>query len=293
MLANGVKETTTTTGTGTVTLSAVTGFPRFSSVLSVGQFVDYAIQDGNNWEWGVGKIGASNTLERTLVTATYSSGTYSKNPATPLSLSGSATVMCTITAETGGIGRGGGSLNRTPQTVLSGHMVKNAAGSSTTGYTLTGANRLHWFPFVWPSGIDRFATGVRLNVFTAAGTKMRIAIVEPGNPMSASRIVAQTGDIATATTGIKTASFADPVALPLARYYLGVLCDGAPVLLAAQAGLMDPYILQDSGNFWPRGGSSTNVTAGWTDITDAMVQTAVTNGEDRALNDPMIAMVQA
>ena len=122
---------------------------------------------------------------------------------------------------------------------------------------------------------------------------MRIAVVEPGNPMSESRVVVQTGDIDTATTGLKTASFASPVALPLARYYIGVLCNGTPQFLSAQAGLLDPYILQDAGGFWPRGGASNNITAGWTDITDVMTRSSLENGEDRAQNDPMIAMVQA
>jgi len=39
MLGYGIKETTSTTGTGTLTLAAVTGFPRFASVFSVGELV--------------------------------------------------------------------------------------------------------------------------------------------------------------------------------------------------------------------------------------------------------------
>lgn len=293
MLANGVKETTATTGTGTVTLSAVTGFPRFAQVLGVGQFVDYAIKSGENWEWGVGRLAAGNTLERSAVTAKFESGTYTKNPATRLPLAGTSDVFCTAHADTNGIGAGGGSLDRTKATVLSAHMVKLSGNPDTSGYTPFGANRLTWFPFVWPSGIDRFAAGVRLSIYTAGGTKMRIAIVEPGDPVTTSRIIAQTGDIPTSTSGIKTATFAAPVPMPLARYYIGVLCDGTPNILAAHAGLMDPYVLQSGGNLFPRGGSSNNVAAGWTSITDAMVRAGVDNGEDRAQTDPMIAMVQA
>lgn len=293
MLANGAKETTATTGTGTVTLSAVAGYPRFAQVLGVGQFVDYAIKSGENWEWGVGRLAAGNTLERSAVTAKFESGTYTKNPTTGLSLAGTSDVFCTAHAATNGIGAGGGSLDRTKSTVLSAHMVKLSTNPENSGYTPFGANRLMWFPFVWPSGIDRFTTGVRLNLFSAGGTKMRIAIVEPGDPVTTSRIIAQTGDIPTNTSGIKTATFAAPVPMPLARYYIGVLCDGTPNILAAHAGLMDPYVLQFGGNLFPRGGSSNNVSAGWTSITDAMVRAGVDNGEDRAQTDPMIAMVQA
>lgn len=292
MLANAARETTATTGTGTVTLAAVAGHPRFAQVLGVGQFVDYAIKSGENWEWGVGRLAAGNTLERSAVTAKFESGTYTKNPATRLPLAGTSDVFCTAHADTNGIGAGGGSLERTRATVLSAHHVKTSNNPANVGYTPV-ANRLIWFPFVWPSGIDRFATGLRLELYSGAGTKMRIAIVEPGDPITASRIVAQTGNIATGTSGIKTATFAAPVAMPLARYYLAMLCDGAPSILAGHAGLMDPYILQFSGGYFPRGGSSVNVTAGWAGITDAMVRTSTDNGEDRAQTDPMIAMVQA
>jgi len=97
MLANGVKETTATTGTGTVTLSAAPGFVRFSQAFVVGEVVSYAIQDGNNREWGIGTIGASNTLTRNTVTATLVSGTYTADgSATAITLSGSgAEVICT------------------------------------------------------------------------------------------------------------------------------------------------------------------------------------------------------
>ncbi|MBS0476298.1 MAG: hypothetical protein JSR28_14285, partial [Proteobacteria bacterium] len=194
MLANGVKETTTTTGTGTVTLSAVTGFPRFSQVLSIGQFVDYAIQDGNNWEWGVGKIGASNTLERVAVTAKFDGGTYSKNPTTKLSLSGSATVFAASHEGSFGIGLGGNSVNATKNLVPSANLV-NAISLTQFGYTFPAANRLVAFPWVWPDGIDRYATGVKLNVITASGTKCRIAFVTLGDASGSAKVFAQTGDI--------------------------------------------------------------------------------------------------
>lgn len=100
MLANGAKETTTTTGTGTVTLSAVTGFPRFSDILGVGTLVDYAIRSGDAWEWGIGTLGAGNTLERSIISAKYESGVYSKNPASGVSLSGTSEVFCTAHSAT-------------------------------------------------------------------------------------------------------------------------------------------------------------------------------------------------
>ena len=96
MLANWIKEETTTTGTGTLTLSAVSGFARFSQALTVGDYVSYSITTSDSkYEAGIGKVAASNTLERSLVTATWDGSTYTGAGASALSLaSGTHTVIC-------------------------------------------------------------------------------------------------------------------------------------------------------------------------------------------------------
>jgi len=71
-----VKETTTTTGTGTVTLAgAVTGFRSFSSALSVSDTTYYCITNGTAWEVGVGTLATATTLARTTVIASSNSNT--------------------------------------------------------------------------------------------------------------------------------------------------------------------------------------------------------------------------
>lgn len=82
VVADRVKETTTTTGTGALALAgAMTGFQAFSAVCSVGDTVPYALQavDGSgnptgNWEVGLGTYSSSATLTRTTVTASSNSG---------------------------------------------------------------------------------------------------------------------------------------------------------------------------------------------------------------------------
>lgn len=94
MLANGVRENTGTTGTGTLTLSALTGFTRFANGFANGLVASYVLRDNNNWEWGIGTVGAGNTLARTTITATLVAGVYTTTGATAINLvSGSADIL--------------------------------------------------------------------------------------------------------------------------------------------------------------------------------------------------------
>lgn len=73
-----VKETTTTTGTGDVTLAgAVSQFRAFSAVAANGDVLFYAIvgQSGTEWEVGYGTYNSGpNTITRTQVLASSNSG---------------------------------------------------------------------------------------------------------------------------------------------------------------------------------------------------------------------------
>jgi len=93
MLNNGVKETTATIGTGTITLTQVIGWLRFADGFAVGELASYAIKDNDNWEWGVGTVGASNTLARTTITDTLVAGIYTSSGATAIAL---ASALATV-----------------------------------------------------------------------------------------------------------------------------------------------------------------------------------------------------
>lgn len=65
-----VKDTTTTTGTGNITLSgtAPSGYVTFGSVYATNDPFTYSIDDGaGNWEDGWGHLSASTTLVRDIV----------------------------------------------------------------------------------------------------------------------------------------------------------------------------------------------------------------------------------
>ncbi len=74
--ADRVLETTTTTGTSTITLAgAVTGYRAFSAVATAdGDMFSYVIAGGTEWEIGIGTRASATTFSRTSVTASSNAG---------------------------------------------------------------------------------------------------------------------------------------------------------------------------------------------------------------------------
>lgn len=91
-----VKETTTTTGTGALTLAgAVTTFEAFSSRFAVGERVHYRIESsGSEWEVGIGTLSGASTLDRDDVLASSNANALVNFSA------GSKNVYCTLPAST-------------------------------------------------------------------------------------------------------------------------------------------------------------------------------------------------
>ena len=192
MLANGVKETTATTGTGTVTLSAVTGYPRVADIVPTGAPVDYAIRSGNNWEWGVGKAAAGNTLERTTVTAKYESGTYTQNPGTKLTLSGTSDVFATVHA---------GSVERAPMAHLRAKtsVVRQIFSGDCSNNTKTTMTPAAGYVYLFPYKLDLTATISKIGMqpsSSVAGATCRVALYECGPDGLPSRLLAESGLLA-------------------------------------------------------------------------------------------------
>jgi hypothetical protein len=93
VLADRVQETTTTTGTGTITLAgAVSGFQSFA-VIGTGNTTYYTITSGSAWEVGVGTYtAAGTTLARTTILASSAGGA-------AISLTGTSNVFVTYPSE--------------------------------------------------------------------------------------------------------------------------------------------------------------------------------------------------
>ena len=94
VISDRVKETTTTTGTGTLTLGgAVTGFETFTANLSDGDTTYYACTDNTDFEIGLGTFTTSGTtLARTTILASSNSGSAVNWAA------GTRTIFCTLPA---------------------------------------------------------------------------------------------------------------------------------------------------------------------------------------------------
>lgn len=86
-----VKETTTTTGTGTITLAgAEDGYQTFVAGVGDGNYTYYVIESGNNWEVGIGLVTDPDSGDDTLTRATIISSNNSNNAIT---LAGTSTVF--------------------------------------------------------------------------------------------------------------------------------------------------------------------------------------------------------
>ncbi len=136
VLADRVRETTTTTGTGTVTLAgAVTGFQTFAAIGN-GNTTYYTIagQGTSEWEVGIGTYTASGTtLARNTVLASSNSGSLVNFSA------GTKDVFCDYPAGRAVIGGMG--------------YIENAATITTSSTINTGNNAISGGPVTVNSGV--------------------------------------------------------------------------------------------------------------------------------------------
>jgi len=190
-VADRVKETTSTTGTGTITLAgAVSGYQSFNSAFSDGDLVYYAIESGTDWETGIGTFTSSGTtLARTTVLK-------SSNSNNAISLSGTSMVWCDATAHL---------LSNPPKSIpkwqAGRYYVLPAFNSLTSNVALT-ANKLWGTPLTVPErctismltcevGIAVAGSNLRLGIYTDSGGQPNVLLYDSGSISSS-----DTGEIA-------------------------------------------------------------------------------------------------
>lgn len=143
IIADRVKDTTTTSSTGTITLSgtAPTGYQNFS-VIGNGNTTYYTIahQTANEWEVGIGTYtSAGTTLARTTILASSNAGSAVNFSA------GTKDVFVTAPAERTVQGLGGGTSTQA--------IVLNGTTASVSGTIATGTNGMSVGPVTVASGV--------------------------------------------------------------------------------------------------------------------------------------------
>jgi len=234
MLANGIKQTSATTGTGNLVLAAVAGMPKFSDVFGLNAPFSYTLVDSNGLfiEAGIGYLSDATTLVRPRVTATFIGGAYNGASPSAANLAGTTTIIGTPHAAT---------LESMLPTVdkVSASVARyvQSAGRNMNQTTVSlAALRVYYIPFLLKTGSPIVSLMLSVGTAAAAGSTARLgiyAMTENGYP---GQLLATTGALDVATTGQKVGTLATPVNLPPGWYVVAVVSDGSPTVNAATTG---------------------------------------------------------
>lgn len=249
MLDVGIKESTSTAGSGAVTLSAVAGFVRVSDAFGVGDLVGYCLISGNgDKEWGIGKAGAGNTLSRDFISATLVGSVFDDTSPAAISLTGTSTLIVTEHNSSPSLSEPQVQVPFATQ-YFSPFVASNNGGGSLT---LT-ASRLYAIPFVARSYSK--LTGIGLVVTTLSAGTAWVGVAESVREAGGyrpGRLLGQ-GSVDVGSTGIKvdTASYA-PALKPGHLYWMLMTCSSTPVIRGCAISALAPVmgIATDGINPW-------------------------------------------
>lgn len=228
MLDVGIKETTATTGTGTVTLSAASGFVRVSQAFSVGDMVSYCIVSGNgDKEWGIGRCAAGNTFTRNFIESTFVAGVFNSNASTPISLTGTSELIVTPHSDTPS---GDVALVTTP--FGASYLCPFAGNAQNLGTLALTADRLFAIPYL-PSMCANAFTGIGLIVTTSVAGSAYVGVAESVRDSGGwrpGRLIGQSGAINVGTTGDKLDTSFVPNHKVGHLYWLVLTCSSAATI---------------------------------------------------------------
>ena len=232
-LANWVKETTATTGTGPIDLAgAETGFIAVTDGFSDGDMVEYFITSGNNREHGMGAFTASGTtLARTYIFETLFSGTYNNTNPTAISLTGTSTVICAASSRNV-LSSGGliysivdaGDMNVPDNVTGASYATSNTIGTANLACGL-------YFSISMPIRITNICFDV--STADAACTHLRWAIYNLRDDGDPGKVLLDTGDLSSevATGGKKNPALANSIDLPAGVYMYFTVSDSTTLAI--------------------------------------------------------------
>lgn len=236
MFADWAKETTTTTGTGNITLAAASGYPRISAVVGLNKMFSYGVLDdstGAPIESGIGYLSDANTLVRSKIVETMVSGTFDNTSPTAVTLAaGSKRVICAPLART--IDQVLPLIGNTNGNKFILNDCLNTQSNIAGAYPLDLSGRLNVHPWKHPYGgeIDGFSVYVST---AQAATILRIGLYSVGiNGLPNKLIVEGSSSIDLAATGNKVTTFTPQVLAP-GWYYIGLLMTATTAVLSGSA----------------------------------------------------------
>lgn len=204
MIASRIKETSTSTGTGNITLAgAAAGYLAFNTAFPLNRRFNYyiAMDDGSAWESGIGYLSASTTLVRERPKRTSSTYGTAINFA-----AGAKTVICEFID--GSYAPGWPGVYGTNKDIGPANVGFNLASSFTTT-----ADRLYLLPFELATVVNLTHLVAQCDVAVAA-SKARFGLYQWLPDGTPGPLLAETGDIDTTTTGTKVGAVTGIMLLP-------------------------------------------------------------------------------
>lgn len=237
MRANWIEATSSTGGTGALTLTDVANRPNFDDVFSGTTLVEYVVEepDAGKFESGVGSFVASTkVLTRSRILSTFTAGAYdATQPAAVDFGTSGVTVRCAPTADIGAYGHtwvqgsfGDGA-----------YVGQSYAAASSPGNNTLTIDREYYCPMWWGGGRIT-SVAVYVSVLQAS-SGVKAAIYEVGTDGLPGRRLWHT---ASPLAGTAVAMVAESVALhlPPGWYYYGIIASHALSLRATVGPAMNP-----------------------------------------------------
>lgn len=276
---NWAKETTTTTGTGNVTISASSGFPRLSAVVGLNKFFTYAILDdstGAPIESGMGYLSDANTLVRTKIIETMVSGTYDNtSPAAVTLAAGTKRVICSASAAMLDV------VLPTVGNVSGAKYINNgcfmARNELADAFDLNADGKNWYFPWKHRYGgvVDAFYAYVST---AESGKILRLGLYETGSDGNPGKLVVEGSSIDLGSTGAKLATFT-PMVIPPGWYYISTLTSATTAKIYGSLATVSEGILESTPwGFWANGSAGMAAAATAMQATTAMPNPAVAIG---------------